>query len=508
MKRKLTALFLAAVAMTAFESEACTNILVSKGATKDGSTMITYTADSHQLYGCLYFHPAAKYPAGTMMPVYEWDTGKYLGEIAQVPETYSTVGNMNEHQLIITESTFGGRGLGDSTGIIDYGTLIYTTLQRAKTAREAIRVMSDLVNTYGYCSSGESFSIADPNEVWHMELIGKGVKMVNGNNVNKGAVWVALRVPEGYIGMHANQARITTFPLNDPENCLYSPDVISFAKESGFYKGPDKNFNFADAYAPLDFGSLRACEARVWSAFNRVTKGEMEKYLDYAMGYDASKRMPLFVKPAEKLSVKEVAWMLGQARNWLPDAVGGILWFGVDDSGTSCLTPIYTSSTRVPECFREGNGHMTEYSPTSAFWLFNRVANFAYLRYDLISKDIIKVIDELDTRNETEIPAVDAAAMLLYEQNPQLAIDFLTNFSVSTAQNMFERWQQLDQYLLVKYMDGNVKKEKESKFLDNGNGRNIPASPNYPGYNQEWQKAVAGSTGDKLKVVKTKNLPE
>ncbi len=236
MKRKLTALFLAAVAMTAFESEACTNILVSKGATKDGSTMITYTADSHQLYGCLYFHPAAKYPAGTMMPVYEWDTGKYLGEIAQVPETYSTVGNMNEHQLIITESTFGGRGLGDSTGIIDYGTLIYTTLQRAKTAREAIRVMSDLVNTYGYCSSGESFSIADPNEVWHMELIGKGVKMVNGNNVNKGAVWVALRVPEGYIGMHANQARITTFPLNDPENCLYSPDVISFAKESGFYK--------------------------------------------------------------------------------------------------------------------------------------------------------------------------------------------------------------------------------------------------------------------------------
>ena len=562
MKSKLTALFLAAVAMTAFESEACTNILVSKGATKDGSTMITYTADSHQLYGCLYFHPAAKYPAGTMMPVYEWDTGKYLGEIAQVPETYSTVGNMNEHQLIITESTFGGRGLGDSTGIIDYGTLIYTTLQRAKTAREAIRVMSDLVNTYGYCSSGESFSIADPNEVWHMELIGKGVKMVNGNNVNKGAVWVALRVPEGYIGMHANQARITTFPLNDPENCLYSPDVISFAKESGFYKGPDKNFNFADAYAPLDFGSLRACEARVWSAFNRVTKGEMEKYLDYAMGYDASKRMPLFVKPAEKLSVKEVAWlmrdhfedtpmdmrndigagghnlpyrwrpmhfsvdgqeylneraiatqqtgfwMLGQARNWLPDAVGGILWFGVDDSGTSCLTPIYTSSTRVPECFREGNGHMTEYSPTSAFWLFNRVANFAYLRYDLISKDIIKVIDELDTRNETEIPAVDAAAMLLYEQNPQLAIDFLTNFSVSTAQNMFERWQQLDQYLLVKYMDGNVKKEKEGKFLDNGNGRNIPASPNYPGYNQEWQKAVAGSTGDKLKVVKTKNLPE
>ena len=362
--------------------------------------------------------------------------------------------------------------------------------------------------------------------------------------------------------MHANQARITTFPLNDPENCLYSPDVISFAKESGFYKGADKNFSFADAYAPLDFSGLRACEARVWSAFNRVTEGGMKEYIDYAMGYDASKRLPLFVKPTKKLSVKEVAWlmrdhfedtpmdmrndigagghnlpyrwrpmnftvdgqeylneravatqqtgfwMLGQARSWLPDAIGGILWFGVDDSGTSCLTPIYTSSKRVPECFREGNGHMTEYSPTSAFWLFNRVTNFAYLRYDLISKDIIKVINEIDNRNEKEIPAVDTAALLLYKQDPQLAIDFLTNFSITTAQNMFDRWQQLDQYLLVKYMDGNVKKEKDGKFQDNGNGRNIPASPNFPGYNEEWQKAVAGSTGDKLKVVKTKNLPQ
>ncbi len=333
-------------------------------------------------------------------------------------------------------------------------------------------------------------------------------------------------------------------------------------KEAGFYKGANKNFSFADAYAPLNFSGLRACEARVWCAFNRVTEGGMEEYLDYAMGYDASKRLPLFVKPTKKLSVKEVAWlmrdhfedtpmdmrndigagghnlpyrwrpmnftvngqeylneravatqqtgfwMLGQARSWLPDAIGGILWFGVDDSGTSCLTPIYTSSTRVPECFREGNGHMTEYSPTSAFWLFNRVTNFAYLRYDLISKDIIKVINEIDNRNEKEIPAVDTAALLLYKQDPQLAIDFLTNFSVTTAQNMFDRWQQLDQYLLVKYMDGNVKKEKDGKFQDNGNGRNIPASPNFPGYNEKWQKAVAGSTGDKLKVVETKNLPK
>jgi len=562
MKRKLIALFLATALWPTLQTDACTNILISKGASTDGSTMITYTADSHQLYGCLYYHPAAEYPAGTMMKIYEWDTGKYLGEIPQVAKTYSTVGNMNEHQLIIAESTFGGRGLSDSTGIMDYGSLIYTTLQRAKTAREAIQIMTDLVNEYGYHSSGESFSIADPNEVWHMEMIGKGCKIVNGKNINKGAVWVAVRVPDGYIGMHANQARITTFPLNDPENCLYAPDVISFARESGYFKGEDKDFSFADAYAPLEFSGLRACEARVWSAFNRVVDGGLPQYLDYAMGIDASNRLPLFVKPSHKLTPKEVMWLmrdhyedtpmdmrkdigagghnlpyrwrpmnftvdrveylneratatqqtgfwfLAQGRSWLPDVIGGIIWFGVDDSGTSCLTPIYSCTNRIPECFREGNGHMTEYSPTSAFWLFNRVTNFAYMRYDLISQDIIKVINETEDRNFAEIPAVDAAAQLLYQQNPQLAVDFLSNYSVSTAQNMFDRWKELDEYLLVKYMDGNVKKEKDGQFLDNGNGKNIPASPNYPGYNEAWKKAVAGSTGDRLKVVKTKNLPK
>lgn len=562
MKRKLIALFLAAATWPLLEADACTNMLITKGASTDGSTMVTYTADSHQLYGCLYYHPATEYPAGSLLKVYEWDTGKYLGEIAQVAKTYSTVGNMNEHQLIIAESTFGGRGLGDSTGIMDYGSLIYITLQRAKTAREAIRVMTDLVNEYGYASSGESFSIADPNEVWQLEMIGKGCKIEGGKNVNKGAVWVAMRIPDGYIGMHANQARITTFPLNDPENCLYAPDVISFARQQGYYKGDDKDFSFADAYAPLDFGGLRYCEARVWSAFNRVVDGGLPQYLDYAMGIDASNRLPLFIKPSKKLSPKEVMWLmrdhyedtpmdmrqdlgagghnlpyrwrpmtytvdgeqylneratatqqtgfwfLAQGRNWLPNLIGGILWFGVDDSGTSCLTPIYSCTNRVPECFREGNGHMTEYSPTSAFWLFNRVTNFAYMRYDLISQDIIKVINETEDRNFAEIPAVDAAAEMLYKQNPQLAVDFLSNYSVSTAQNMFDRWKELDQYLLVKYVDGNVKKEKDGRFQDNGNGRNIPASPNYPGYNEQWQKAVAGSTGDRLKVVKTKNLPK
>lgn len=560
MKRKRTAIFLLAAALLPLrQAEACTNILVSKGASRDGSTMVTYTADSHQLYGCLYFRPAAKYAPGTMMPVYEWDTGRYLGEIPQAAETYSVIGNMNEHQLVIAESTFGGRHeLVDTTGLIDYGTLIYTTLQRARTAREAIAVMNDLVTKYGYCSEGESFSIADPNEVWHMEMIGKGVEMKDGANVNRGSVWVAVKVPDGYISMHANQARITQFPLDDPQNCLYSPDLIAFAKSKGLYKGPDKGFSFAEAFAPADFSALRACEARVWSTFNRVTRGAMEKYLDYAMGHNRSNRMPLFVKPVEKLSAKEVMWLMrdhyedtpldmrndigagghnlpyrwrpmtftvdgqeyvneraiatqqtgfwfvSQSRSWLPDAIGGLLWFGVDDSGTSCLTPIYTSSTRVPECFREGNGHLTEYSTTSAFWLFNRVTNFAYLRYDLISEDIKRVIHETEDRNMAEIPAVDAAAEMLYKQNPELAVDFLTDYSVRTAQKMFDRWMELDRYLLVKYMDGNVKKEKDGQFEDNGNGRHIPAMPDFPGYNEAWQRAVAAGTGDRLKVVEPK----
>lgn len=557
MKRFFTPVLVAIMALCHAETDACTNILVSKGASADGSTMVTYSADSHQLYGCLYFRPAKKYGAGTMMPVYEWDTGRYIGEIKQARETYSVMGNMNEHQLCIAESTFGGREeLIDPKGLIDYGSLIYITLQRARTAREAIAVMNDLVTEYGYCSGGESFSIADPNEVWHMELVGKGVRTVDGKNTNKGAVWVAMKLPEGYISMHANHARITTFPLNDPENCLYSPDVISFARERVLFDGPDKDFSFSDTYAPLDFSAMRACEARVWCTFNRVTDGGMEEYEDYAMGYDTSKRMPLFVKPSRKLSLKEVMWLMrdhfedtpmdmrgdigagghnlpyrwrpmffkvdgqeylneravatqqtgfwfvSQSRNWLPDAIGGILWFGVDDAGTSCLTPIYTSSTRVAECFREGNGHMTEYSPTSAFWLFNRVTNFAYLRYDLISADIIKVIDRTEDKNIAEIPSVDKKALELYKQSPKKAIAFLTGFSVDRAQDMFSEWEALDKYLLVKYMDGNVKKEKDGKFEDNGNGKNIPAMPDFPGYNDAWKKAVANSTGDKLKVPK------
>ena len=537
------------------QTEACTNVLVTKGASKDGSVMVTYSADSHSLYGELYHNKATDYAPGTMLKIYNWDSGKYMGEIAQVAHTYNTVGNMNEHQLIITETTFGGLPqLRDKDGIMDYGSLIYITLQRAKTAREAIEIMTDLVSEYGYASGGESFSIADKDEVWIMEMIGKGSKIVDGKNVNKGAVWVAIRIPDGYISAHANQARITQIPMNEPENCLYSPDVISFAKENGLYKGSDADFSFSDVYNPLDFSGMRGCEARVWSAFNKVSSG-MDQYIDYALGQNPKNKMPLYIKPEHKISVKELAdimrdhyedtpldmrndigagghalpyrwrpmtfevdgvtytneraiatqqtgfWLLGQARNWLPDAIGGIIWFGVDDAATSCLTPIYSSSTRIPECFRVGNGTMTTYSPTSAFWIFNRVANFAYLRYDLLSAEIKKAFDKHENQCIKTIPAIDAAAKVLYEESPEEAVEYLTDYSITTAQQMFNDWVNLDQYLLVKYIDGNVKKEDENGFMDNGNGRNIPASPLQPGYNELWKKAVANDAGERLKVI-------
>lgn len=561
-KKQIFTLFLTLIFMSVqVSSEACSNILVSKGASKDGSVLLSYSADSHILYGELYYKKGNVHARGTMLKIYEWDTGKYLGEIAQAPRTYNMVGNMNEHQVIITETTFGGLPqLEDTTGIVDYGSLIYITLQRAKSAREAIKIMADLVNEYGYRSSGESISIADKNEIWIFEIIGKGTKMVNGKNVNKGAVWVAMRIPDGYVSAHANHARITQFPLNDPQNCLYSPDVISFAKESGLYKGSDKDFSFSDVYAPLDFGSMRGCEARVWSAFNIMGKGKIgdkpsDFYLDYAMGHNAANRLPLFIKPAEKISVKDVAnimrdhyegtaldmtkdigagghalpyrwrpmtfkvdgasytneraiatqqtgfWLVGQSRNWLPDEIGGILWFGVDDAATSCLTPIYTSTLKVPECFAEGNGHMTKYSSTSAFWIFNRVTNFAYLLYDRVAPEIRVAIEEHETAAMDRTPSVDAVAMNLYKESPQKAREFLSDYTVTTAQSMFMKWKNLDEYLLVKYIDGNVKKQdKNGCFLDNGSGRNIPASPSQPGYSDMWKKAVKEQAGERLKV--------
>ena len=553
MKKILLTLALAvAGAIAGREATACTNFIITRGASTDGSIMVTYAADSHQLYGCLYKYTPSK-RAAAMMPVYEWDTGKYLGDIPQAEVTYSTVGNMNEHSLIITETTFGGREeLVDPEGRVDYGSLIYIALQRARTAREAIDVIVDLANTYGYASSGESFSIADTEEAWIMELIGKGPG-------NKGIVWVARRIPDGYICAHANQARITTFPKDDPDNCLYAPDVISFAREKGYYSGDDADFSFCDAYAPLNFSAMRACEARVWSFF-RTFADDMDKYVDYAMGYNAANRMPLWVKPATKISPKQVFdamrdhfegtpmdmtkdlgtgghglpyrwrpmsfevdgkeyineratatqqtgfWMVGQAR----PGKTGILWFGVDDAATSCLTPIYCNTTEVPECFAEGNGSMLEYSPTSAFWLFNRVTNFAYLRYDMMSADIRKVVDFWE---RSMLEAVAGVDWTVEGMSPKQQRKHLTQFSVNTAQVMFENWTRLDKYLLIKYMDGNVKSEHDdvlryvigeggdaSHFVDNGNGRDIPDDIQFPGYNDKWKRAVVEDNGEVLQA--------
>ena len=555
MKKTLRNLALALSACIICDAaSACTNFIVTRGASTDGSIMVTYAADSHALYGALYKHRAGTYKPGTMMPVYEWDTGRYLCEIPQAAETFETVGNMNEHSLIIAETTFGGLPiLEDSTGRIDYGSLIYITLQRARTAREAIRMIADLANTYGYASSGESFSIADRNEAWIMELVGKGCQLDGqGNNIRKGIVWVARRIPDGYVSGHANQSRITTFPLDDPENCLYAPDVISFAREAGLYEGPDSDFSFCDAYAPADFGALRGCEARVWSFF-RTVADDMDRYTDYAMGYNKENRMPLWVKPRTKISPKMLFdamrdhyegtpmdmtkdlgagghncpyrwrpmefevdgetylneratatqqtgfWFVAQAR---PDVSAdlGILWFGVDDAATSCLTPIFCSVTAVPECFREDNGSMLRYSPTSAFWLFNRVANFAYLRYDRISAEIRDRADRWENACLALIPEVTRKAeKLTGAERTRL----LNDFSVSNAQKMFRNWQALDQYLLVKYIDGNVKSQNaDGTFRDSGNGCDIPDGIEFPGYNEKWKRAVAADNGEILRVVK------
>ena len=477
--RRLTAiLFTALAAMTFFgtESKACTNVLVTKGASTDGSNMVSYAADSHQLFGELYYKKAGFWKEGDLRKINEWDTGKYLGDIPQVPVTYQRVGNMNEYQLIIAETTYGGRPeLEDPKGVMDYGSLIYVALERAKTAREAIEIIVNLANTYGYYSSGESFSIADTEEVWVMDLIGKGPN-------NKGIVWVARRVPDGYICAHANQARISTFPQNDPENCMYAPDVISFAREMGYFDGEDKDFSFCDAYAPLDFSAMRGCEARAWSAFNILCDGKFTfedengnivtkdayDYVEYAMGRDKSKRFPLFVKPTRKLSVKDIAdvmrdhyegtpmdmtqdigaggnalpyrwrpmnfeyegktyvneraiatqqtgfWFVGQSRGWLPDEIGGLNWFGCDDAATSYLTPIYTSTNVVPECFREGNGDMITYSPTSAFWVTNRVANACYKAYNIMFPTVDAAIDAWEAEMATAVAEADKVALEMY----------------------------------------------------------------------------------------------
>jgi len=567
MNRKKAAGIIAALVLIAYPSFACTNYIVTKGASTNGSTMITYSADSHVLYGELYFWPAKDYPEGTLLDIYEWDTGRFMGKIKQAKHTYSVVGNMNEHQLSIGETTFtGNESLIDTSGIMDYGSLIYTTLQRAKTAREAIKVISDLVSEYGYGSSGESFSIADANEAWIFEIIGKG-------SDNKGAVWVALRIPDGYVSGHANQARIQTFPLatgkktsvaitsqefkrlNDPMvECIYAWDVIEVARKKNLFSGKDEEFSFSDTYAPISFGGARFCDIRVWSFFKSVND-DMDQYFEYVSGHDLSNRMPLWIKPNRKISNydlmnfmrdhlegtpldmrndagagpfglpyrwRPLTWtvsenksqeycneratatqqtgfsFIAESRSGFPDAIGGILWFGVDDAATSVYTPIYCSINRIPECFKEGNGDMLTYSSTSAFWLFNLVANLCYLRYDAMSADALRVQQDLEKSYIANTQATDTEALTLFAKDEKLAREFLTEYSLKASQNTFDKWKTLSEYLLVKYIDGNIKKEKEGKFERNPWG--VTVNPSQPGYSETWKKDVIEDTGNKLLV--------
>ena len=569
--RQKIAAFLVAL-MSVGTSFACTNFLITKGASKDGSTMITYAADSHTLYGELYYNRAAQYPAGTMLQVIDWDSGKPLIKIPQV-------GNMNQWGLTIAETTYGGRDeLVDTTGGIDYGSLIYLTLQRAKNAREAIKQMAEFMETYGYYSSGESFSISDGEEVWIMEVIGKGAPVYTKKGKvdkrwTKGAVWVAMKVPDGYISGHANHARITTFPqevkgsyksisskklkeIFRPEvEVVYSHDVISFARLKGYYNGEDKDFSFSDTYAPLDFSGARGCEARVYAAFLRCNKSMIE-YEDYAMGHNLTHRMPLWIKPEQKLGVKDVMELMrdhyegtpmdmtkdlgagpfacpyrwrpmgfsvngkeyvheratstqqtgfsfvGQTRSWMPEGTKGILWFGVDDTYSTVYVPMYCSIAKVPHCFEEGNGNMTTYSESSAFWLFNLVTNMAYSRYSDMIQDIRKQQNKLELGFIDEVAQVDRR--LKSESDPAKRIEIMTQFSTAKAEQTMMTWKKLSQYLLVKYIDGNVKKEKDGKFEESPYRKGQCVFPEQPKYPEKWYKMIVDDNGKVLEVPKSK----
>ena len=522
MKKTLTTLMICLAFGTTW---ACTNFLAGKNATVDGSTLISYAADSYKLYGFLKYQPAADHPAGTYREIYDWDTGKHLGRIPEVAHTYSVVGNMNEHQLTIGETTYGGREeLHDSTGIMDYGSLIYVALQRCKTAREAISCIVERANTYGYCSDGESFSIGDPNEVWVMDLIGKGPD-------EKGIVWVARRVPDDCICAHANQARITTIDFRDKQNCLYAPDVIKFARKKGYFEGKDKDFSFCDAYNPLDFSGAYVCEARVWSFFRHLAD-DMDQYLPYVMGQNQD-HMPLFVKPNRKVSAQDfkdlmrdqyegtpldithapaagpwhsklrygsLGFKLDGKQYWWPRPTAtqqtgwsfvaqmrgyatpqtGIFWFGVDDAATNVYVPMYSNITRVPQCFAEGNGDLLHYSETSAFWTFNAVANFAYSKYDAMGADIRRTQMEWENKFNEQVEQNDGK---IRNMSAEEAGKWLTEYSCTQAEAVTAAWRKLGQYLLVKYLDGQQKPERDGRFDATPEG--IPTKVLRPTYPEE-----------------------
>lgn len=526
---------------------ACTNFLVGKDASADGSTFISYSADSYGMYGKLLYYPAAKHAKGEMRRIVDGDTNHYLGEIPEAPETYSVIGNINEYQVSIMETTFGGREeLADPDGKIDYVSLMALGMQRAKTAREAIKVMTDLVQQYGYASEGESFSVADPNEVWIMEMIGKGPN-------EKGAVWVAVRIPDDCIAVHANHSRIHQFDMKDKKNVMYSKDVVDFARKKGFFSGSDEEFSFSTAYAPADFGAIRYCETRAWSFFNLWVEG-MDKYLDYADGrhIDTAKPFPLYMKPKRKLSLKDVmnsmrdhyentpfditkdvgagpfsgpyrttplSWehegkkyfnerpistmqssytVVAQMRSTLPNAIGGILWFGNDDANMIAYTPVYCCTTTVPKCYDVNTANDVTFSWESAFWVCNWVANMTYPRYSHIFPAVMSVREKLENGYIQSQPETEAKALALYNSNPQEAKAFLNDYTNKTAADMLEQWKKLGEYIIVKYNDQCVKPEVDGKFKMTRDGIAVP--PQRPGYDDMFKEIIVKESGERYKM--------
>ena len=551
----------------------CTNFIVTKGASSDHSVMISYNADSHTRYGAIAFYPAADHKSGDRCEVYHYENGKLLGTIPEVSHTYSVVQFMNEFQVAIGETTYGGLdSLSNQPGaILDYGSLMRIGLQRSKSARELIKVMTELVVQYGYASGGESFSISDGNEAWIMELIGKG-------KYEKGAVWVARLVPDGYVCGHANQARITTFPFqknnnwNDTKQTVFhSADVITFAKKHNFYKGNDDSFSFSDVYNPLGFGGARFCDARVWSFFRKISREIRENpvYTNYVLGKLAresklvnndpnpngfvSNRLPLWVKPDSSVMLSQVMaamrdhyedtpldmrndpgagpflspyrWrpmefvvdsvkylneravatqqtgysFVAQSRNWLPDPLGGIFWFGVDDADGCVYAPMYCGIKRIPESYAVGNGSMITWSETSAYWTFSQVNHLAYARYNQIHPEIEAFQKQLENQFFSEIEVVDKQAAELLKQDKANAANYITGYSVFTGNKLVSDWKTFYQFLFMKYTDGNVKITEGFKLLDNGNGKNIPKRPLNPGYGKNWERIMIQGTGDRLK---------
>lgn len=542
-KNIVAAALVAAASFSAFEAEACTNFIVGKKASADGSVMCTYNADDYGMFINLCHYPAAKHSKGEMRKVYDWDTNKYYGEIPEAAETYNVIGNINEYQVTIGETTYGGlEEMVDTTGILDYGSLIYIALQRSKTAREAIHVMTTLANTYGYNSEGETFTICDPNEAWIMEMMGKGPG-------SKGVVWVAIRIPDDAICAHANQSRIGKFNMKDKENVLYSKDVIKFARKQGWFTGKDADFSWKNIYAKPDFSGRRYCDARVWSFFNHYK--DMSKYLPWALGKDENAEdMPLWIIPNRKVSVHDLEndmrdhyentplaldstsigggiWQMpyrptpleftvdgkkyfnerptstqqtafsyiSQMRSWLPREIGGVLWFGNDDGNMVAYTPVYCCSTVQPKCYNTPGADALNFSMDNAYWVCNWVSNMVYPRYSMLFPNLKEVRDSLERSYFELQPQVEAKAAQLYAVSPAKAQKYLNDYTIEKAQQMLARWRQLATCLIVKYNDMTVKPEKNGKFVRTPEG--IGARVSRPGFPTPFAKQLVKQTGDK-----------